>query len=285
MWSAEEFIKALRSFDIRSGFMMRHIKSVDSQTHTILMIQVENEIAVFGEDRHINPKLWRDHSPVSNQRFAQNRFADDLTFSAWDLSSNWIRPVTDAGAAEYPLPVFHNYVGGKVADWMVGGAPGEDVETYLHNCPNIAFIGVNSYFCAEWRLDNTCARESQATISGLREPLNRYHIGRNLPAVTEINSGLTAVTSRLAYIAIGEFGSPIFAPWALTVSCPEPYQAYILPNGNERNGAPALRDAYSSSGRRCHKFPTTQAREGSKCLSPICQASDLPRPRTSTTSK
>ena len=86
MWSAEEFIKALRSFDIRSGFMMRHIKSVDSQTHTILMIQVENEIAVFGEDRHINPKLWRDHSPVSNQRFAQNRFADDLTFSAWDLS-------------------------------------------------------------------------------------------------------------------------------------------------------------------------------------------------------
>ena len=82
MWSAEEFIKALRSFDIRSGFMMRHIKSVDSQTHTILMIQVENEIAVFGEDRHINPKLWRDHSPVSNQRFAQNRFADDLTFSA-----------------------------------------------------------------------------------------------------------------------------------------------------------------------------------------------------------
>src|SRR5205807_10556960 len=79
--------------------------------------------------------------------------------------------------------------------------------------------------------------------------------------------------------------SPIFAPWALTVSCPEPYQAYILPNGNERNGAPALRDAYSSSGRRCHKFPTTQAREGSKCLSLICQASDLPRPRTSTTSK
>src|SRR5205807_8125064 len=30
---------------------------------------------------------------------------------------------------------------------------------------------------------------------------------------------------------------------------------------------------------------TTQARESSKCLSPICQASDLPRPRTSTTSK
>src|SRR5438445_11137253 len=136
MWSAEEFINALRSFYIRSGFMMRHIKSVDSQTHTILMIQVENEIAVFGEDRH-NPKLWRDHSPASNQRFKDHAFTDDLKYSAWDLSYNWIRRITDAGAAEYPLPFFHNYVGGRVTDWMVGGAPGEDVATSLKNCPNV----------------------------------------------------------------------------------------------------------------------------------------------------
>ena len=224
---------------------MHHLKDVDSQTHTILMIQVENEIAVFGEDRH-NKKLWRDHSPASNQRFADRHFTDDLKYSAWDLSYNWIRHITDAGAAAYPIPFFHNYVGGKVADWMVGGAPGEDVQTYLENCPNISFIGVNSYFCAEWRPDNSCARESQATVTELREPLNRYRVGRNLPAITEINSGLTSITSRLAYIAVGEFGAPIFAPWALTVSYPERYEPYILPDGREANGASALRDAYTS---------------------------------------
>src|SRR5438132_10372947 len=70
-------IEAFRAF-------MRHIKEVDSRTHTILMIQVENEIAVFGEDRH-NPKLWRDHSPASNHRFAEHGCTDDLKYSAWDL--------------------------------------------------------------------------------------------------------------------------------------------------------------------------------------------------------
>src|SRR5262249_12969205 len=215
---------------------MRHIKNVDSQTHTILMIQVENEVAVFGADRH-NSKLWRDHSPASNQRFSERGFTDDLKYSAWDLSYNWIRRLTDAGAAEYPLPLFHNFVGEKVADWMIGGAPGEDVEIYLNTCPNISFVGVNSYFCEKWSPDNACVLESHATIDELREPLRRYRVGRNLPAITEVNSGVTPITSRMAYIAVGEFGAPLFAPWALTVSYPESYEPYILPDGQEANGA------------------------------------------------
>ena len=227
---------------------MRHLNQVDSQTHTVVMIQVENEIAVFGSDRR-NPKLWRDHSPLSNQRFSEHGVLDDLKYSAWDLSSNWIRRITDAGAEEYPIPFFHNFVGGKITEWMVGGAPGEDVQTYLNNCPNISFIGVNAYFCAEWNPDNSCGRQSNATVEELREPLKRYRVGRNLPAITEINSGKTPLTSRLAYIAVGEFGAPIYAPWALTVSYPEPYEPYILPDGNEANGAPALREAYTSLNR------------------------------------
>ena len=231
-------IAAFRAF-------MQHIKQVDSQTHTILMIQVENEIAVFGVDRK-NPKMWRDHSPATSKRFADNGFTDDLKFSAWDLSYHWIRRITEAGAEVYPIPFFHNYVGGEIADWMVGGAPGEDVQTYLQNCPHISFIGVNSYFCAEWRPDYSCGRESEATVTELREPLFRYRVGRNLPAITEINSGLTPITSRLAYIAVGEFGAPIFAPWALTVSYPESNQPYVLSDGTLANGAYALRDTYSS---------------------------------------
>ena len=231
-------IAAFRAF-------MQHIKQVDSQTHTILMIQVENEIAVFGVDRK-NPKMWRDHSPATSKRFADNGFTYDLKFSAWDLSYHWIRRITEAGAEVYPIPFFHNYVGGEIADWMVGGAPGEDVQTYLQNCPHISFIGVNSYFCAEWRPDYSCGRESEATVTELREPLFRYRVGRNLPAITEINSGLTPITSRLAYIAVGEFGAPIFAPWALTVSYPESNQPYVLSDGTLANGAYALRDTYSS---------------------------------------
>src|SRR5260370_15346370 len=83
-------IAAFRAF-------MQHIKQVDSQTHTILMIQVENEIAVFGVNRH-NPKLCRDHSLAANQLFSEHNFTHDLKFSAWDLSYNWIRRLTDADA-------------------------------------------------------------------------------------------------------------------------------------------------------------------------------------------
>ncbi len=234
-------IAAFRAF-------MRHIRKVDSQTHTIVMIQVENEIAVFGEDRH-NPKLYRDHSPASDQLFKEKGFTDDLKYSAWNMSYNWIRRITDAGAEVYPLPFFHNFVGGTVADWMVGGSPGEDVATYLQNCPNLSFIGVNSYFCAKWRPDNSCEQPSEATVEELRAPLSRYRVGRNLPAITETNSGASPVASRLAFIAVGEFGAPIFAPWALTDSYPEPFAPYVLQDGTLANGAFALRDTYTALSR------------------------------------
>jgi hypothetical protein len=165
-----------------------------------------------------------------------------------NVASYWIRRITHAGAEVYPIPFFHNFVGGQLADWMVGGAPGEDVQTYLTNCPHISFIGVNSYSCAEWRPDYSCGRESEATITELREPLQRYHVGRNLAAITEVNSGVSSITSRLAYIAVGEFGVPIFAPWALTVSYPESNQPYVLNDGTLTSGAFALRDTYSSLG-------------------------------------
>lgn len=231
-------IAAFRAF-------MKHIKEVDSGTHTIIMIQVENEIAVFGEDRN-NPKLWRDHSPAADKLYHDKGFTDDLKFSAWNMSHNWIRRITDAGAEVYPLPFFHNYVGGKIADWMVGGAPGEDVATALDNCPHLSFVGVNSYFCAEWRPDNSCARPAAGTVEELHEPLLRYRVNRNIPAITETNSGKSFIAPRLAYIAVGEFGVPIFSPWALTTSYPEDYQPYVGRDGTLLNGAPGLRDAYTS---------------------------------------
>jgi len=215
---------------------MEHIKKVDAQTRTILMIQVENEIAVFGADRQ-NRKLWRDHSPASNKVFSEKGLTDDLKYSAWRLSSNWIRRITDAGAEVYPIPFFHNYVGGKLTDWMVGGAPGEDVATALENCPHIAFVGLNLYVPPE------------SSANDFRAALNRYHVSRNLPSITETNSDRSPVAPRLAYIAIGEFGAPIFAPWALNVSYPTPYQPYVLPDGTLANGAYALRDCYVSLGK------------------------------------
>lgn len=239
-YDADAFIqrerKAFRAF-------LEHLKKADPQ-HTVIGIQLENEISVFGADRK-NPKLFRNHTDEANHRFEQNHFTDDLKFSAWDLSTHWIRPLTEDEHEIYPLPIFHNYVGGITEPGLLGGSPGEDVKTYLDNCPDLSFIAVNAYFCSDWH-GTSCPGTSLGKTEELRGTLRAYRIGRNLPAVTETNSGASAVAPRFAFLALGEFGSPIFAPWSLTDSYPESYQPYVLHDGRFANGAEGLRDAYTA---------------------------------------
>lgn len=52
--------------------LMRHIKEVDSGDHTVLMMQVENEVGVLG--------ALRDHSPAANRAFASAVPADLLRY-------------------------------------------------------------------------------------------------------------------------------------------------------------------------------------------------------------
>ena len=132
---------ANRDADARAlAALMRHIREVDGEAHTVLMIQVENEVGVVG--------LSRDHSPVANQAFAgpvPKEFMDylqkhkdtlipelrkrweaagfktagsweevfgacietDELFMAWNYA-RYIGHVAVAGKAEYPLPMFVN---------------------------------------------------------------------------------------------------------------------------------------------------------------------------------
>jgi hypothetical protein len=43
--------------------LMRHIREVDGNAHTLLMMQVENEVGVLGD--------WRDRSDAAKQAFSQ----------------------------------------------------------------------------------------------------------------------------------------------------------------------------------------------------------------------
>ena len=53
---------ASRDADARAfAALMRHVKAVDGQQHTVVMIQVENEVGIQGDTR--------DRSPVANQAF------------------------------------------------------------------------------------------------------------------------------------------------------------------------------------------------------------------------
>src|SRR5271157_4971094 len=66
---------------------MRHIREIDAKTRTVIMIQVENEISVFNNTAARNPKMWRDHSPRSNELFKAGGYTADLRYSAERLAS------------------------------------------------------------------------------------------------------------------------------------------------------------------------------------------------------
>ena len=57
------FGTATRDADGRAfATLMRHVREVDGNKHTVLMMQVENEVGVLGDSR--------DHSPAANDAFA-----------------------------------------------------------------------------------------------------------------------------------------------------------------------------------------------------------------------
>ena len=59
----DTFSDANRDADAHAfAALMRHIKAVDGQQHTVIMIQVENEVGMQGDSR--------DRSPAANQAFA-----------------------------------------------------------------------------------------------------------------------------------------------------------------------------------------------------------------------
>jgi len=143
----------------RFAALMRHVKAVDGQRHTVVMIQVQNEVGNAGDSR--------DRSPAANRAFAGRspnelldylqraqghahpgvspgvgggRFQDlrtweevfgkspvtDGIFMAWQYA-RYIGRVAEAGKAEYPLPMFVNaalYGIGRGPNPPSGAAPG-----------------------------------------------------------------------------------------------------------------------------------------------------------------
>lgn len=210
---------------------MRDIREIDARSRTVIMIQVENEISVFNSTAARNPKMWRDHSPRSNELFEAGGYTDDLKYSAERLASGWLRRVTEAGAQEYALPFYMDFVGGELAG-MLGGEPGEDVATYLTLCPRTAFVSMNLY--------SGSAREAD-----LRRRIEPYRVERNIVAISETNSDRSAVAPRLAFLAIGDYAAPLFSPWAFNISWPTRGEPYVLKDGTLANGAFDLMRAYT----------------------------------------
>ena len=99
--------------------LMHHLKEIDGDQHTVIMVQVENESGSLGSVRDFSPlaqKLFNApvpaalttalHKPAGTW---QQVFGDDAdeTFAAWSVS-RYINAVAAAGKRELALPMYVN---------------------------------------------------------------------------------------------------------------------------------------------------------------------------------
>jgi hypothetical protein len=179
------FGQASRDADARAfAALMRHIKAVDGREHTVIMIQVENEVGMQGDTR--------DRSPAANQAFAgpvpkelmdylqqhkdtlipelrqvweaagfrtsgpweevfgKGRPTDEI-FMAWNFA-RYVGRVVEVGKAEYPLPMFTNCPQsgfGKAPAPVRGGQSGgpmpDAMDVWRAGAPRLDLLGVDVY--------------------------------------------------------------------------------------------------------------------------------------------
>jgi beta-galactosidase GanA len=211
--------------------LMRHIKEVDGRDHTVLMMQVENEVGVLGDSR--------DHSDAANKAFASN-VPEELTRyltshrdtlypdlrALWDANGNktagtwaevfgnttradeifmawyyarFIHAVAARGKAEYNIPMYVN-------TWLAGDdtSPGE----YPSGGPEPRVVDV-------WKAAGTALDFYAPDLyaSNFVEWCKRYHRDGNPLYMPETNGGAAGAAN--VFYAVGEQAALGFSPFAI----------------------------------------------------------------------
>ena len=207
-----------RSADARAfAALMRHLKQVDGDRHTVIMVQVENEAGSLESDR--------DYSPAANQLFEgpvppalvhslqkkQGTWSEVFgseeaaeAFAAYYVAT-YVNEVAGAGRAEYQIPLYANV-------WLrerknferpgeaypSGGATSNMLGLWKVVTPNLDAVAPDNYV-----LD----------YAGYRDVLRKYSRPDNPLFVPETIAGPLA--ARYFFYAVGEHHALSFAPFGI----------------------------------------------------------------------
>ncbi len=223
---------ATREADARAfAALMRHIKEVDGGQHTVLMIQVENEVGVLGDSRdrseaankafagavpeqltaylkanrdELYPDLrdlWEANGAKTagtwTQLFGEGERADE-TFMAWQYAS-FIQGVARSGKAEYDIPMYVN-------TWLPsdnippggypsGGSQPRVVDVWKAAGPGLDFYSPDLY------------------ASNFEEWCQRYHRSGNPLYMPETRGGAAGAAN--VFYALGEEAGLGFSPFGI----------------------------------------------------------------------
>nr|WP_294810679.1 DUF5597 domain-containing protein [uncultured Sphingomonas sp.] len=135
------FGAATRDADARAfAALMAHLKQVDGARHTVIMIQVENEIGFL--------PTARERGPVADAAFAKFKGSEEA-FTA-DAYARFTEAVTRAGKREYPLPMYVNGAQGRPGklpgEYPSGGPLAHLMDVWRKGAPSIDFLAPDIYF-------------------------------------------------------------------------------------------------------------------------------------------
>jgi beta-galactosidase GanA len=211
--------------------LMGHIKQVDGSQHTVLMMQIENEVGVLGDTR--------DHSAAANKAFdspvpseltdylqahrdslypdlralwdengdkTTGKWADifgptaraDEIFMAWHYA-RFIQAVTARGKAAYDIPMYVN-------TWLMGedARPGD----YPSGCPEPRVIDI-------WRAAGHAIDLYAPDLyaDNFEQWCRRFHRDTNPLFMPEAQGGATAAAN--VFYALGQESGFGFSPFAI----------------------------------------------------------------------
>ena len=147
--------------------LMTHLKQVDSQQRTVLMVQVENEVGTFGLVRDFGRAAQAAFEqpvpaavaarkkpvakPSGSWREVYGDYADEY-FHAWAIA-RYIEEIAKAGRAVYDLPMYvNNALRDPLTppkpwnkDFASGGPTYDVIDIYKATAPHIDIVGPDIY--------------------------------------------------------------------------------------------------------------------------------------------
>jgi len=227
--------------------LMRNIREVDGEVHTVLMMQVENEVGVLGDSRDRSPaaneafdvpvpkelmsyiqqhrdtllpefrRVWEaggsKDSGTWEEVFGPGPQTDEI-FMAWNYA-RYVQYVTAAGKAEYPLPMYVN-------TWLAG--PQSSLGQFPSGGPLPEVMDV-------WKAAGTALDIFAPDIyaPNFAEWCDRYNRAGNPLFIPETRGGATGQAN--IFYAIGERETIGFSPFAIDSFVDTDRPALTDPNG------------------------------------------------------
>ena len=237
------FIQENLDADARAfAAFMRHLREVDGRDHTVIMVQVENEIGMIPDSRDrsaVANKLFNQSVPQELMSYLERRrdalapelravwaamnfktrgtweevfgpgVSTDEIFMAWHFA-RYVNRVAELGKAEYPLPMFVNAAlirpGHQPGQYSSGGPLPHLMDVWRAGAPQIDFLSPDIYFpnFAEW--------------------CRKYHRSGNPLFIPEAVLGPLSATNAL--YAIGQHDAIGFSPFSIE-SVAEPARSLL----------------------------------------------------------